>query len=376
MKTVVNADTPKRRDRRTARALGAMEKAAARSDRRRRELPPVQALVRAPGVEFAHGDRARPFHTASVGKMMTSTLAFQLAERGRLDLDAPVTDLLPKSATAGLFRRAAADAAHEVTPRMLAAHTSGVADYFEDANDTGTPFPRLLAHERGRRWSPDDLIDFTRAHQAPVDAPGTSFHYSDTGYVLLARVVEEHGDASLAEQLHARVFGPTGMNSSALAFHTVPGGAGATGTPRAEMDIAPLVVDGTDLADAPALSCDWGGGGVVSTLDDLARFAQAWHRGDLLGPEGRDAMQRPRHRFRSGIHYGTGLMELRYGEFFPLLRGLPRTIGHLGVTGAHLFSAPELDVTIVLNAHSTAEMTRSFQLHIRLLQAAVSAARS
>ena len=61
-------------------------------------------------------------------------------------------------------------------------------------------------------------------------------------------------------------------------------------------------------------------------------------------------------------------MQLRYGGFFPLLAGMPRTIGHLGVTAVHLFSDPDRDITIVLNLHSTAEMTRSFQLHIRLLQ--------
>lgn len=48
-------------------------------------------------------------------------------------------------------------------------------------------------------------------------------------------------------------------------------------------------------------------------------------------------------------------------------------MGHLGVTGAHLFF--DEHVILVLNAHSTAEMTRSFQLHIRLMQATARALR-
>ena len=360
---------------RSDRALATMAKVAARSDRRRRELPAVQILVRGPGIEFTHGDRTRPFHAASVAKMMTATLAFRLAERGLLDMDAPLTGLLPAAETSGLFARGGRDAAAEVTPRMLAAHTSGVADYFEGGNDTGRPFPRILADDPTRRWSPAELLDFTRDHQSPSDGPGAGFLYSDTGYVVLARVIEEAGGESLAAQLHGGIFAPTGMTSSALAFHTVPGGAAATGTPRREMDIAPIVVDGVDLADTGALSCDWGGGGVVSTLDDLARFSEAWHAGELLGEAGRDAMREVRHRFRRGIHYGAGLMQVRYAEFFPLLRRLPRPVGHLGVTGTHLFCAPEPGVTIVLNAHSTAEMVHSFRLHIHLMQAAVSIVR-
>lgn len=138
------------------------------------------------------------------------------------------------------------------------------------------------------------------------------------------------------------------------------------------LEIAPILVDGVDLSRARVLSCDWGGGGVITTLDDLHRFARAWHRGELIGTESRDRMTDIRHRFRAGIHYGAGLMELRYAGFFPLLRGLPRTIGHLGATGVHLFTDPDRGITIVLNLHSTQEMTRSFQLHIRLLQRVLS----
>jgi D-alanyl-D-alanine carboxypeptidase len=186
--------------------------------------------------------------------------------------------------------------------------------------------------------------------------------------VLLGRVIEEAGSAPLADQLHERIFEPAGMDASCLMFHTLPGGGASPAHPGEALDLAPILVDGTDLSRAESLSCDWAGGGVVSTLDDLSAFARAWHGGDLLTPGGREQMTRIGHRFRRGIHYGAGVMQLRYGGFFPLLAGMPRTIGHLGVSGVHLFSDPGRDITIVLNLHSTAEMTRSFQLHIQLLQ--------
>ncbi|GAA1465013.1 serine hydrolase domain-containing protein [Microbacterium thalassium] len=350
------------------RTATALEKIAARAARARRDLPPQQILVRAPGLEFAAGDRAQRFHAASVGKMMTATLAFQLAERGALDLDAPLPSLLPSADLSGLFARDGRDAASEVTARHLLTHTSGAADYFEDPTDTGTTFDGTLAENLERSYTPEDLVAFSREHQQPVGAPGERFSYSDTGFILLGRVIEEAGGATLGAQLHERVFAPAGMADSCLMFHTMPGGSPSVAEPGAALDIAPLVVHGVDISRAPVLSSDWAGGGVVSTVDDLARFADAWHGGELVSADSRARMSHPQNRFRRGIHYGAGVMQLRYSEFFPLLRGLPNTVGHLGVTGAHLFSDPERDITIVLNAHSTREMNRSFQLHIRLLQ--------
>ncbi|MGZ8804670.1 MAG: serine hydrolase, partial [Microbacterium sp.] len=80
------------------RLTAAMTSTVAAADRARgAKLPPAQVLVRAPGFEFAAGDRARRFHAASVGKAMTATRAYQLAEAGRLDLDAPLTGLVPEA---------------------------------------------------------------------------------------------------------------------------------------------------------------------------------------------------------------------------------------------------------------------------------------
>ncbi|MDY0908301.1 serine hydrolase domain-containing protein [Microbacterium sp. CFBP9034] len=349
---------------------------AARFARKRRDLPEPQVLVSAPGLHVTSGDRRRRFHSASVGKMLTATLAFQLAESGRLDMTAPLTSLLPRDEIDGLFVGAGAAGAASVTPLQLLTHTSGVADYFEGPNDTSRSFTARVTADRDELFAPRDLIAFSRAHQRPVGAPGERFSYSDTGYVLLARLIEESGGASLGAQLHERILGPAGMDASCLLFHTLPGGGASTASdPGAALDIAPILVDGVDLSRARSLSCDWGGGGLATTLDDLHRFAGAWHGGALIGGGSRARMTRIEHRFRSGIHYGAGVMQLRYPGFFPLLVGLPRTIGHLGVTGVHLFSDPERDITLVLNLHSTREMTRSFQLHIQLLQRVLRARR-
>lgn len=335
---------------------------------RRRGLPPPQILLRAPGVEFSSGDRDRAFHPASVGKMMTATLALQLAEQGALDLDAPLPRVLPRTEWRGLFLRDGVDLAGEVTTRHLMQHTSGVADYFEGRSRAPRPYLRQITRDLDHRWTPSELLDYTRQWQRPVGRPGERFVYSDTGYVLLARVIEETGGATLGTQLHERILTPTGMDRSCLMFHTAPGGGPSPERPGAAFDIAPILIGGTDLSRAESLSCDYGGGGVVTTLDDLLRFDDAWRGGALVGAASLAYMADIRNRFRPGIHYGAGLMQLRYGGFFPLFAGMPPMTGHLGVTGVHLFTGD--GVQLVMNFHDTREMRRSFVTHISLVRRA------
>jgi D-alanyl-D-alanine carboxypeptidase len=75
-----------------------------------------------------------------------------------------------------------------------------------------------------------------------------------------------------------------------------------------------------------------------------------------------------KHRFRPGIHYGAGLMELRFEGFMPLLRGLPRPTGHIGILGTHLFYDADHDAHIALNFGSTGEMVRSVRAMIKVEQ--------
>ena len=353
------------------RLAAAMARVVAGVDRARarRGLPAAQVLVQGRGFEFGSGDRSRRFHAASVGKSMTATRAFQLAEAGALDLDARITDLLPESDWHGLFVRDGRDHAAAVTTRHLLTHTSGAADYFGGKVTGGMRFGELLVREPGRLWTPADLLAFSRDHQRPVAEPGRRFSYSDTGYVLLGRVIEEAGGATLGAQLHEGIFAPAGMPDSCLLFHTLPGGAPSEAAdPAAQLDIAPLRLGRDEFSRARSLSCDWGGGGVVTTLDDLARFWTAWGEGTLVGERSRRAMAGFRSSFRPGIRYGAGLMRLHYEGFSPFLRGLPQPVGHLGVTGAHAFTVPERGIRIVLNFHSTREMLRSFRVHVRLMQ--------
>ncbi|GLI26751.1 serine hydrolase [Agromyces rhizosphaerae] len=333
-----------------------------------------QVAVRAErlGIDARVGDPRGRFHVASVGKLFTATIAMQLAERGDLDLDAPLTSLLPANELAGLFTVRGTDHAAAATTRQLLAHTSGVADYFEDRVTDGPRLNRLLVDEPDRTWTPGDLLAVTRERQHPVALPGVKFHYSDTGYVLLGRILEERTGTAFHDLLHERLFTPLGMDDTFLPYRSRAANDG-DGPVDVDPGILPVRLGRTDIAGFRSLTIDWAGGGVASTPDDLLAFSEALHGGRLLSPASLEAMTTMQHRFRPGIHYGTGIMQLRFGEFSPFLRGYPRPVGHTGILATHVFHDPVHDAHLVVNFGATTAMRRSVLAIIaieRMLRAA------
>jgi D-alanyl-D-alanine carboxypeptidase len=335
---------------------------------RRGGLGAPLVAVRAPrlGIDYRFGDPATRFHTASVGKLFTAVLVMQSVEAGAFRVDTPVSRLLPGDEIAGLFDTAGStDAAGGATVHDLLAHTAGVADYFEGPVTSGPTMLELIVAEPDRFWTPSDLLDFSRDRQRPVGRPGQRFRYSDTGYILLGRVLEEAWGRAFHDLLHERIFGPVGMDDSSLMFHSRSARDGGPALPSdggspAGATMAAVRLGRREITDHRSLSCDWAGGGVVSTPPDLIAFSDALHHGRLITPEHLAYLAEPRNRFRPGLRYGAGMMQVRFEGFSPFLRGLPRPIGHIGILATHVFHDPVHDAEIVLNFGSTREMVRSF----------------
>lgn len=319
--------------------------------RQRRGFPAPQVLVRAPEFEYSSGDQALPFHAASIGKLATSALIMQEVEAGRLELTSPVAELLPSTDVNGLF------ASPTATLEQLLAHTSGTPDYFEGKVSNGPKFIDMVVGDPAHHWTPAELLAFSRERQRPLAEPGKRFAYSDTGFVLLGRIIEEHTGQDFTTALRERIFVPADMTNSVLWLRE-PG----------PDHIAPAWLNHAEVSGFESITCDWAGGGIVTTLDDLSKLVTSLSDGTLLQPETWSVMTEARHRFRAGIHYGLGAMELRFEGFMPLLRGLPRPVGHIGVLGTHAFIDQRTGATVALNYHSTREMVASFQGHIRIQQ--------
>jgi D-alanyl-D-alanine carboxypeptidase len=126
-------------------------------------------------------------------------------------------------------------------------------------------------------------------------------------------------------------------------------------------DLEKIWFNNLEVSGYESLSCDWSGGGIVSTTEDLLKFNRALREGRLIQPGTLAAMDICTHKFQTGIYYGLGMMEIRFKEFFFLLGKLPKIKGHIGILSTHLFYDSSRDTHIIMNFGSSTRMVESFK---------------
>ncbi|MGO4614109.1 serine hydrolase domain-containing protein [Nocardia sp. 2YAB30] len=196
------------------------------------------------------------FLCGSVAKVYTATMIMRLVDLGKLDLDAPVVDVLPEFATPD------SDATRRITVRQLLSHTGGVTNDFN--------------HDTGR--GDDCLAEYVRAaRDVALDcAPGTAMSYGSLGYVVLGRVIEVLTGKTWDQAVRDLLAAPLGLEhlvtlpEQALRFRVAMshlGEPGADPDPAPEWDLMPRSV-------APAAR-------VISSAGDMVRFARMHLDGGL-----------------------------------------------------------------------------------------------
>ncbi len=185
-----------------------------------------------------------PLHVGSIAKQFVAAMAFMLDERGQLDLDAPVTSLVPELPVR--FR--------SVTGRHLLTHTSGLRDYLQAAHHAGAGLNESLSR--------NETLAFL-ARQSRLDfPPGDDATYSNSNYFLLSIMIERAEGATVGEVAQRLIFEPLGMRCSRFlvdGLEVVPGRARGYRETR----------DGEYRLHEPAP----GVGGMLTTLDDLLQWA-------------------------------------------------------------------------------------------------------
>lgn len=315
-------------------------------------------------VGTTHADSDEPaqidsrYHSASVGKTMLATVYGQLVDEGTVSLDDPVDTWLDDATVAGLFVVDGTDHAAEVTLGQLLSHTSGVADYFEGPVTSGQPLLAQIAANPDLTFTPTDLLAYSRDRQQPVGVPSAQFAYSDTGYILLGLALEQIEQKPYAQILDDRLFTPLGMTDSDLMteFGTSPG-------------ILSITLDGIDLSDRNALSVDWAGGGVVTTMRDLLTFSRALHEGELVSKESLAVMTDFAYEMDPGIRYGQGMMQFRFSELSPLLFSMTDLHGAVGASGTFALYDPSSENYYIANFGSLDYAQKAIEqlVEIRLL---------
>jgi CubicO group peptidase (beta-lactamase class C family) len=200
---------------------------------------------------------ATNYRLASVTKQFTTAAILLLAEGGRLELDDPVRTWLPSLPKA----------ADPVTIRHLLTHTSGIIDY-EDLIPAGTSTQLRDA----------DVLRMLESQDSTYFAPGSSYRYSNSGYALLALVVERASGQDFARFLRERIFVPLGMRNT-IAFEE-----GVSMVEHRAFGYS-WTNDRWSRTDQSLTSAVLGDGGIYSSIDDLERWDAALYDERLLRRE-------------------------------------------------------------------------------------------
>lgn len=214
-------------------------------------------------------DEHTMFRLASVSKLLTATAAGRLHEQGRLDLDAPVQALLPWLDVAWA----------PMTPRQLAAHTSGLPHYQAvDANRGGRRFGAV--REAVGVFSDRELLS----------PPGERYEYSSWGYTLLSAVVEDAAGQPFLDYLASEI-------TPGLA---IAEDGSDRGDPAASRTYE--FVDGRVQRLAPHdYSYTWGGGGLAATPEAIAVFGARVLSGKIVSRQTFDALRTPARLTDGGV---------------------------------------------------------------------------
>jgi CubicO group peptidase (beta-lactamase class C family) len=194
------------------------------------------------------------YRLASLSKQFTATAIMLLARDGRLRYDDRVADLLPELPAH----------ARDVRIRHLLTHTSGLQAYEDFVPDTQS----VQVKDR-------DVLALLRNADSLYFPPGSAYRYSNTGYALLALIVERVSGQPYARFLHDRIFAPVGMTA------TVAYEAGVSNVSNRALGYA---LRGTEVRerDQSSTSAVLGDGGIYSSLHDLAAWDRALDAHSLL----------------------------------------------------------------------------------------------
>ena len=200
------------------------------------------------------------FRTGNAGEAIMTTALLRMVDEGDLSLDDPVAKWFPDLPEA--------DA---VTVRMLASSTSGYADFV-----TTEEFDSAFEADPFRKWTPDEVLAIAMK-QPPVFAPGTSWAFSDTNFVLLGEIMTKAGGMAYGKLIRSLVLDDVGMpgtrytTTTAIPFPVLHAYSNERGKyeETTYWTTSPFTYSAT----------------LTSNLADMGRFARALGEGSLLTEE-------------------------------------------------------------------------------------------
>ena len=283
---------------------------------------------------------ANPVRIASNTKTYVATTVLRLAEQGKIDLDSAIARYLdPELST--LLESDGYDPS-AITIRHLLTHTGGLDDH-----GGAEEYTEAIVADPNHHWTPKEQIRCLVEWCEPLAGPGEVYSYSDTGYVLLGTIIENVTGQSLAEAVRGLVgFEKLGLDETWWEIlEPMPEGA----ADRAHQYLGDLDVTGY----LPYFDL-YGGGGIATTMGDLARFHGAIFRGEVYSDpgtvdimlstiEGAAVSPKATERSLPPGAYRMGVWVLETEGY--------ATYHHTGFWGTMAVYVPELDLTLAATAN-------------------------
>jgi CubicO group peptidase (beta-lactamase class C family) len=212
-------------------------------------------------------DQHTNFRLASFTKQFTAMAVMMLVHDGKLRYDQSLTEIFPDFPPYG----------KNITIRNLLNHTGGLPDYEDLMEAVETP-------RNSWGWTPErqiqdaEVLKLLEKETKGKFLPGTSWSYSNSGYVVLGLIVAKASGQSFGEFLHARIFAPLHMD------HTIVYQKGKNEVVNRAFGHSK---EGDTLkeTDQSSTSATLGDGGIYSNLDDLAKWDDALRNHTLLSAE-------------------------------------------------------------------------------------------
>lgn len=261
------------------RAVQAIDRAVREEMERQRIVGVAVGVIRRGQVVYLRGyghedleheipvTRDTLFRWASISKPLTAIAALQLAEQGKLDLDADVRRYVPEFPDKG----------EVITARQLLGHLGGIVHY-GNGEVVRTERPYDVPHP-----FEDVVLALDQFKDSPlVCKPGEKFSYTTHGYMLLSAAVERAGGRRFADQVRERIVEPLGLETLQPDYPWVGLPHRAVGYRR----------QGDGFARGGDTDVSWklGGAGYISNIDDLAHFAAALVSRRLVSEATEDVM--------------------------------------------------------------------------------------
>lgn len=276
-------------------------------------------------------DKNKTFVLASISKLFTDTVIFNLIDEGVLSYDTTLSELLPKEEIVNLHVLDGVDYGPNISIRHLLDQTSGLPDYETDILPDGTVLIDKILKK-------DEKIDYQQSLQLtkslkPKFAPGAnnSSYYSNMNAEILGRIAEIKTGKKLEELFTEYIINPLDLKN--------------TFVPQADSHYQPFYNNNEALYLPEYTRGGVASGGVISTNEELMKFIRAFFEGKLFesshikNPQFRQIQWFP-------IKYGSGMMQSKMSRLMSPLFPAPEIIGHSGLTGSFAFYCPEKEVYI------------------------------